>query len=371
VKLPGTDSRKNYRLVPPGGTHALAEGKGESLAISIAWQMWNKALRSEPSTQPNQQASFTLQDVCQKFFAWAETYYRRADGTQTSEAYNCKNALTSLLTCCEKKYIDDIAYHDILDVRQSLIDARLARNTINQRVGIWKRFFAWALENRYCSAHTKSEVWAIVNLKKNRSQAKETKDVTPTPHWPVKRTLPYMTKKFQDIIRIIEFSGARRSEITKLRHDDIVDIGENCLVCHPEHHKTAHKGKLRQIVFGPRATALLRPYLDLPSSEYVFPPDEQKLHGGNYSKDRINVVVKRAIERGRKSGLGIPHWTPNQLRHACGTRVRKKFGGEAARIILGHANGDTGAARITDRYTKEAIADEELKTALKVMKVIG
>ena len=32
----------------------------------------------------------------------------------------------------------------------------------------------------------------------------------------------------------------------------------------------------------------------------------------------------------------IPRWHPHQLRHNYATRIRKEFGVEAARILLGH-----------------------------------
>ena len=70
----------------------------------------------------------------------------------------------------EKKDINDIAYTDIIELRDELISKKLSRTTINQRVGIWKRFYAWAVENRYCNAATKAEVWAVVNLKKTDHQ---------------------------------------------------------------------------------------------------------------------------------------------------------------------------------------------------------
>ena len=40
---------------------------------------------------------------------------------------------------------------------------------------------------------------------------------------------------------------------------------------------------------------------------------------------------------------GIPSWSPNQLRHNAGTKIRKEFGIEAARIILGHESVATSA----------------------------
>jgi len=35
---------------------------------------------------------------------------------------------------------------------------------------------------------------------------------------------------------------------------------------------------------------------------------------------------------------GVDAWHPNQLRHSAATRLRKEFGLEAARVILGHSS---------------------------------
>lgn len=61
-------------------------------------------------------------------------------------------------------------------------------------------------------------------------------------------------------------------------------------------------------------------------------------------------------------------WSPNMLRHSAGTRVRKWFGGEAARAVLGHASG---TARITDRYSWEAVEAEFIRIATPPMLRLG
>jgi integrase len=57
----------------------------------------------------------------------------------------------------------------------------------------------------------------------------------------------------------------------------------------------------------------------------------------------------------------IEDWAPNRLRHAAATEVRKKFGLEAAQVVLGHSSAD-----ITQVYAER---DQEL--AAKVIKQIG
>ena len=60
-------------------------------------------------------------------------------------------------------------------------------------------------------------------------------------------------------------------------------------------------------------------------------------------------------------------WSANQLRHAFATEVRRKFGLEACRAVLGHSNG----ARVTDRYSFEAAEDEIIKAASVAVEALG
>ena len=51
----------------------------------------------------------------------------------------------------------------------------------------------------------------------------------------------------------------------------------------------------------------------------------------------------------------------SQLRHSCGTEVRRKYGIEAAQVVLGHTT-----ANVTEIY-----AERNLKLAVNVAKEIG
>ena len=56
----------------------------------------------------------------------------------------------------------------------------------------------------------------------------------------------------------------------------------------------------------------------------------------HYGTREYDHAIERACEK-----AGIPTWSPNRLRHLAATRIRKEFGIESARIILGHASAVT------------------------------
>ncbi|MCP4453519.1 MAG: site-specific integrase, partial [Planctomycetes bacterium] len=58
---------------------------------------------------------------------------------------------------------------------------------------------------------------------------------------------------------------------------------------------------------------------------------------------------------------GVVKWTPHQLRHTYATEVRRQFGIEAARILLGHAS----------IVTTEIYAEVDRQAAQKVALAIG
>jgi integrase len=67
--------------------------------------------------------------------------------------------------------------------------------------------------------------------------------------------------------------------------------------------------------------------------------------GNRYSKDSYNRAIARGIaaaneERQEQKLDPLPHWSANRLRHSAATDIRRRFGLEAAQVILGHAKAD-------------------------------
>src|SRR5262249_30174925 len=76
----------------------------------------------------------------------------------------------------------------------------------------------------------------------------------------------------------------------------------------------------------------------------------------------IKYAIRKANRQRSKQGLPeVPDWHPHQLRHTCGTMIRRQYGLDAARAILGHST-----PIVTEIY---AALDEE--KALEIMARIG
>ena len=81
-------------------------------------------------------------------------------------------------------------------------------------------------------------------------------------------------------------------------------------------------------------------------------------------EDETDAQWHKRLTKEQKAELGAwrkaHHWHPHQLRHNAATELRKEFGIEAARIILGHHS-----AAVTEIYAEK---DEE-EAIMAVMKV--
>ncbi|MFN9605973.1 MAG: tyrosine-type recombinase/integrase [Planctomycetota bacterium] len=73
--------------------------------------------------------------------------------------------------------------------------------------------------------------------------------------------------------------------------------------------------------------------------------------------DRLTDKQRAELEKWQSDH----RWTPNRLRHSAGTEIRKRFGLEAAQVILGHASAD-----VTQVY-----AERDMQRAIAIMREVG
>ena len=94
--------------------------------------------------------------------------------------------------------------------------------------------------------------------------------------------------------------------------------------------------------------------------------------GKRYTTDSYAVAMERACVRADAKAhrdnpeiaaevVLVPHWHPNQMRHAAGMAVRRQFGLEAAEVVLGHSRAD-----VTQVY-----AERDEARAIEVAREIG
>ena len=192
-------------------------------------------------------------------------------------------------------------------------------------------------------------------------------------------TLPFLSPTVSGIVELLWWTGARPGELLGLCPGDIDKSDPDCWSAPLKSHKTAKKGRARQLLFGREAREVLRRFLNrvprLPPDQPIFSPRrameelgvrrrgnrktpmwpshvarqerehaerEAQEFGNRYTSDVLRKAVLRGIERAseRRAGEGLPplpHWTPYMLRHAAATRIRSSHGLEAVRVVLGHA----------------------------------
>ena len=71
-------------------------------------------------------------------------------------------------------------------------------------------------------------------------------------------------------------------------------------------------------------------------------------------------AYRRAIVRACNAAK-VDRWSPNQLRHAAATRIRREYGLDAARALLGH----------TSPAVTEVYAELDLAQARRIMERVG
>ena len=185
-----------------------------------------------------------------------------------------------------------------------------------------------------------------------------------------------------------------------------LDTSGPCWVFKPAEHKTEHHGKEREIHLGPKAQALIEPFLKPDTQAYLFAPSEaeaqrhqqqaqsrktrvQPFHAKRHERAMIRAAkgkrqrppmdrytvdsYRRAITRACELAFPVPdgadaatcckehHWHPHQLRHNAATFLRRQYGIEVARVVLGHHS-----SVITEVY-----AEMDRTQAAKIMAQVG
>jgi integrase len=260
----------------------------------------------------------------------------------------------------------------------------MARTTINRHIDRVKRIMRWGCAKKIVPADNLANIESVASLKAGRTNARETKIVKPVDPAIVDLTLVHMPPTPADMVRLMLLSGCRVGELCRLKGCELDRSGPEWIYV-PDRHKTAHRGHIRNIVFGPQAQLILRKYLKADPDAFLFSPAEQdriikaqkraarKTRVQPSQRDRSRPDAKRkpgecynprginhAISRGCEKA-GVAPWHTHQLRHSAALNVLREFGPEAARSALGHRT-----LNMTLHY-----AGIDLEKAKEVAKKIG
>jgi integrase len=224
---------------------------------------------------------------------------------------------------------------------------------------------------------------AVPGLRKGRPAARERPPVGPVPDEHVLAVRPHMGRQVWAMVELQRLTGMRPGEVV-MREADLDREGD-VWAYRPARHKGEHHDKERAIYVGPRAQRALAPWLGEADRPYLFSPAEATRERRAKMRERRRTRIQpsqacRAKDAPRKAPgdhdtvasyrkairaacrkAGVPRWHPHQLGHARATVVRKLFGIEASRVVLGHQ----------DVRTAQVYAHEDRGKGVEVMRRIG
>jgi len=407
-----TDPAGNRRDVYLGA-YGTAQSRKEYGRVISEWEVAGRSLPPD-SAVDTAKSDLTVNELCMAYWRHAERYYIK-DGKRTSETYAIKQALRYVRQLYGHTQAGDFGTLALKAVRQKLIEHRvvrmvkvtdpetgevrheekllaegLARKNINKLVGRIKRMFSWAVQEQLLLAAVHASLEHVQGSRKGRGQGREKARIKPVGAAVGEETLPHLTPVVRAMVETQRLTGMRPQEVCGIRPVDIEMTGA-VWEYRPSRYKTEHRheddeDRERIVFIGPRAQAIIKPFLPLNVEAPVFSPNcSEEARNAHRRQERKSPMTPSQAKRKRKKNrrrpwgdcydvpayrrairracekMGMSVWHPNQLRHARGTEVRKRFGLEAAQAVLGHAE-----LGVTQVY-----AEVDRETALRVVSEIG
>jgi integrase len=331
----------------------------------IAEYLANRSARPPASASidagPLDSSDLTINEMLLAFWSHAERHYRTPSGRPTKELANFGDTFRPLRQLYGSTIAREFSPLRLKALRQTMIDAGLARTTINQRIGRIIHVFKWAASEEMVSASVYQSLKTVSGLQKGRTDARESKPVKPVPDASVDAIRPHVARQVWAMVEIQRLTGMRPGEVCFIRTCDL-DVSGMVWVYTPADHKMLYRDRERKIYIGPRAQAILKSWLKTDLTEYLFSPADARAERYAAMRKRRKTPVQPSQRDRRKpsvkrrpgahyttctyrnaigtacSRAGISRWHPNQLRHNAATRLRKEFGLDVARVILGHSS---------------------------------
>lgn len=309
-------------------------------------------------------AAVAVAELVLRWWKWADVEYRKL-GKRTAAYHVARSVGRALADLYGTTPVDEFTPTALRAVRGSWVESGFARTTVNDYTGAAVRCFRWGAAHSLVPAGVVSALEAVEPLKAGRTAAPERSRRRPATDADVTATvakLPDTTRgrMVAAMIQIQRLAGLRPQHLAEMRVGNLERTGEVWKYTPPAAgNKTLHVGKAPVFYFGPRAQALLAPFLaGKGPDDHVF----VYLHGERprrLPRDGYARAVAVAAE-----AAGVPHWTPHQLRHALATEVAARF-----------ASIDHAAAAIGDNAATAAAVyvhvDPRERAAIEVARAMG
>ena len=242
-------------------------------------------------------------------------------------------------------------------LRKVLIESGLSRNTINQRIGRIVHVFKSGASEELVPASIHQAAKTVSGLQKGRTRPR--KRTRPTRSRCARGCIrPFVPRQMWAMIELQRLTGMRSGEVVMMRTADLdrsgksgptpritrcftgAESGESSSARPLNRLEAVAQGRAGRVPVLPRrgkrrairgnAGGEKDPHSALPVGPEGRNETSTRHH---YTTRTYYHAVASACNR-----ANVPSWHPNQLRHNAATRLRKDFGLDVARVILGHSS---------------------------------
>ena len=331
--------RGKTHYLGPFGSDDSRRKYGEVLAAA------SSGVAIDPLAKPSQQSTVgdpgpSVAVLCVAFLDFAESYYVK-DGQQTDEVDCYRSLIRVLRQTHGLTSISQFGPNHLRAVRDAMIAADWSRGYINRQINRLRHMVKWAVGRDMVEPSVLERLRAVEPLTAGRSQARETRPRGSVPEASIAAVKAKIrSRKAKALIDLQLATAARPGELLQLT-TQMIDQSTDVWTVSLTSHKTQHFGKSRILAFGPKAQAVLSPFLR-PDA-----PDEPLF---SIKRNTYEQIVRNACDR-----AGVPRFVPHELRHTGGTHYHDELGFEAARAMLGHARPDM-TAHYSNNLRDKAIA---------------
>jgi integrase len=365
------------------GRYGSEESREKYRRLVAEWLAAGGATGHTPLVRTAQVEALTVNELILAYVRFADGYYVK-DGLPTVEPSNIRLVMRVVRRVHGSTPATAFGPLALKAVRAEMIRTGTCRTEINRRVGRIIRMFKWGVSDELVPAGVYEALRSVAGLRKGRSAAREKPPVRPVSDADVAAIRPHVSRQVWAMVELQRLTGMRPGEVVIMRTGDL-DMDSEVWVYAPSRHKREHHDKTREVFLGPRAQAILLRWIRADREAYLFSPAEAmqerrseirarrktrvqpSQHDRSKARPRKAPGVRYTVASYRKAiqaackKAGVPQWHPHQLRHAAATEIRKQFGLEASRVVLGQDD-----LRATQIY-----AEEDRAKGVEIMRLIG
>jgi hypothetical protein len=156
------------------GKHGSPESREKYNRLIGEWLANGRRLPAPPS-------AYTVAMLLSAFWTHAQTHYRHADGSPTSEVDNYRDVLKPLRRLYGATLVANFGPLSLKALRGEMIRLGWCRTNINRHVARVRHVFKWGVENELVPPSVYQGLAAVAGLRAGRSEAKESAPVRPVP----------------------------------------------------------------------------------------------------------------------------------------------------------------------------------------------